>query len=204
MRQVVVFDLGKVLVDFDYTVAAKKVAARSRRQVENLHEFLSGSPLLVQLESGLLTRQQFFAGVQEATGFTGSAEDFFDYFADIFLPIPAMVELHAELRKRQIPTFIFSNTNDIAIGHIRRKFPFFRNFDGYILSYEVGAMKPNTKIYEALESMTQRQGADIFYIDDRLENIQAGAARGWQVVLHESPDATHAALQKFLSLKIQH
>ena len=202
MPPVVVFDLGKVLVDFDYTIAAKKVAARSSRHVENLHEFLSGSPLLAQLESGLLTSRQFFSEVQKATGFSGNAEEFCGYFADIFIPIPAMVELHAALREKQISTYIFSNTNDIAVTHIRRRFPFFGNFDGYILSYEVGAMKPLPKIYEALEAMTGRRGADIFYIDDRLENVQAGAARGWQIVLHESPDATRAALQKFLSVRV--
>jgi len=202
MQPVVVFDLGKVLVDFDYTIAAKKVAARSAITIENLHDFLSSSPLLVQLESGLLTPHQFYTEIQKATGFTGSADEFTNYFADIFAPMPPMVELHAALRKRQIPTYIFSNTNDIAIGHIRRQYPFFGNFDGYILSYEVGAMKPQAKIYEALEKLCGRRGAEIFYIDDRLENVQAGAARGWQIVLHESPDATRAALQKFLSMPI--
>ena len=202
MQPVVVFDLGKVLVDFDYTIAAKKVAARSAITIENLHDFLSSSPLLVELESGLLTPHQFYTEIQKATGFTGSADEFTNYFADIFAPMPPMVELHAALRKRQIPTYIFSNTNDIAIGHIRRQYPFFGNFDGYILSYEVGAMKPQAKIYEALEKLCGRRGAEIFYIDDRLENVQAGAARGWQIVLHESPDATRAALQKFLSMPI--
>jgi len=62
-----------------------------------------------------------------------------------------MIELHAGLWKQKIPTYIFSNTNEIAVGHIRRSFPFFTAFDGYILSYEVGAMKPGPKIYEALE-----------------------------------------------------
>jgi HAD superfamily hydrolase (TIGR01509 family) len=201
MRPVVVFDLGKVLVDFDYTIAAKRIAARSAIHVENLHDFLSSSPLLVQLESGLLTPQQFYTEVQKVTRFTGSGEEFSNYFADIFAPMTPMVELHAALREQQIPTYIFSNTNDIAIGHIRRQYPFFGNFDGYILSYEVGAMKPHAKIYEAMEKMCGRRGADIFYIDDRLENVQAGAARGWQTVMHESPEGTRAALQKFLSMR---
>jgi glucose-1-phosphatase len=202
MRPVVVFDLGKVLVDFDYTIAAKKIAARCAIRMENLHDFLSSSPLLVQLETGLLTSQQFYSEVQKATGFRGSADEFCGYFADIFEPMPPMVELHAALRKRQIPTYIFSNTNDIAVGHIRRQFPFFGNFDGYVLSCEVGAMKPQAKIYEALEKLCGRHGADIFYIDDRLKNVQAGAARGWQMVLHESPEKTRAALQKFLSVTL--
>ena len=98
----------------------------------------------------------------------------------------------------EFTTYIFSNTNDLAIEHVRRNFPFFQNFDGYIFSYEVGAMKPDAKIYEALEKMTGRRGAEIIYIDDRLENIEAGSARGWRTILHETPEKTRAALDKFI------
>jgi glucose-1-phosphatase len=199
MVPVVVFDLGKVLVDFDYSIAARKVAAHSSKEVEHLDQFLSSSPLLVQFETGKLTPTDFFIAIQNATGFKGTAIEFAGYFADIFAPIPEMIELHAGLRKKNIPTYIFSNTNEIAAGHIRSKFPFFSNFNGYILSYEIGAMKPEAKIYEALENASRRSRADIFYIDDRAENVEAGAARGWQTVLHESPQRTRAALEKFMA-----
>src|SRR5580658_6637667 len=199
MTPIVVFDLGKVLVDFDYSIAAKRIAARSAKHIENLHDVLGGSSILVQLESGIISREQFFSEIQKMTGFSGSVDEFFGYFADIFFPMPPMIELHAGLREKKIPTYIFSNTNDIAVEHIRRSFPFFSHFDGYILSYEIGAMKPTANIYEALEKMSGRRGADIFYIDDRLENVEAGAARGWQIVLHETFKKTHAALEKFLS-----
>ena len=74
-----------------------------------------------------------------------------------------MIELHAELRKKKIPTYIFFPIPTTSPWNtIRRSFPFFGHFDGYILSYEVGSMKPNAKIYEALEAMTGRRGEDIF------------------------------------------
>ena len=40
-------------------------------------------------------------------------------------------------------------------------------------------MKPDAKIYEAMERMAGRRGSDLLYIDDRPENIAAGAKRGW-------------------------
>jgi FMN phosphatase YigB (HAD superfamily) len=197
MKPIVVFDLGKVLVDFDYSIAARKIAARSTKQLPNLRHFLGNSPILARFESGLLTRQQFFAEIQQITGFIGNVNEFSGDFADIFLPIPPMIELHAELRQKGYLNYIFSNTNDIAIELIRRNFPFFKNFDGYIFSYKVGAMKPDVKIYEALEKMSGKRGAEIIYIDDRPENVDAGAARGWRVVLHETPEKTRAALNQF-------
>jgi FMN phosphatase YigB (HAD superfamily) len=193
----VVFDLGKVLVDFDYSLATQKLGARSLRPPDNLHSHLGGSPLLVQFETGLITRHEFFAEVQKGTGFRGDLNEFGEFFADIFTPIELMIELHAELRRRGFKTYIFSNTNDLAIEHVRKKFPFFQNFDGYIFSHEVKAMKPDAKIYEAMEKLSGKRGAEIIYLDDRLENIEAGAARGWRTILHETPEKTRADLKTF-------
>jgi putative hydrolase of the HAD superfamily len=197
----IVFDLGKVLVDFDYSIAARKVAARSKISLLNLAVFLSSSPLLVQYESGAVNRRQFFEQIRDDIGFQGDLAEFGGYFADIFTEIPQMTTLHAELRGRGFKTYIFSNTNDLAIEHVERNFPFFKNFDGYIYSCDVGAMKPGAKIYEAMEKLCGRTGADIIYLDDRLENVQAGLARGWRAILHETPEKTRAHLEKIQLVK---
>jgi putative hydrolase of the HAD superfamily len=188
--RVVIFDLGKVLVDFDYSHAGRRIAARGHTSPEAVRSFIDHSPLLIRYESGKMTTAEFYAAVVAATGFDGSMEEFAEFFADIFIPIPGMVELHAELRRKGLPAYILSNTNELAVGHIRRQFPFYANFDGYVLSYEVGAMKPHPEIYEAAERMTGRRGAELVFIDDRPENIATAAARGWQVILQETPEKT--------------
>jgi putative hydrolase of the HAD superfamily len=197
MNPVVVFDLGKVLVDFDYSIAARKVAVRSTKSLLQLATFLSTSPLLVQYECGQITRQQFFDQIRDATGFQGTLEEFSGYFADIFTEIPPMIELHAELGARKIPTYIFSNTNDLAMEHIEKNFPFFKHFNGYIYSYKIGAMKPGAEIYEAMENLCGRRGADIIYLDDRTENVAGGSARGWNAFLHETPQKSRTVIQTF-------
>ena len=49
-----------------------------------------------------------------------------------------------------------------------------------------------------MEAMSGRRGADLIYIDDRLENIEAGAARGWRAILHQTPEQTRAAITSLL------
>jgi HAD superfamily hydrolase (TIGR01509 family) len=192
----VVFDLGKVLLDFDYNIAAQRIAARSKLEPEAVKQVIDGSSLLFRYETGLLTSEEFYREVCVATGFSGNFAQFALLFADIFSAIPAMVEFQAALRKRRLPTYILSNTNDLAVIHIRRQFPFFGNFDGYILSYEHGVMKPDAKIYEIVERQSGRRDGEILYLDDRPENIAGGAARGWQVIVHESPEKTLAAVRQ--------
>lgn len=197
----VVFDLGKVLLDFDYGVATSKLLASSNGRSNELTLFTVTSPLLVRYETGLLTRQQFYDGVCAATGFAGSLEEFGTCFADIFWEIEPMVQLQAALRRRGVPTYIFSNTNELAVAHIRKNFPFFARFDGYILSYEHGAMKPHARLYEVVEEQCGRRGAEILYVDDHPENVAAGQARGWQVILHETPETTRALVERLELLK---
>lgn len=197
MKPVIIFDLGKVLVDFDYSIAADKIRARSVNPPDYHQFFHNLTPLLVQYETGLISRQEFFEEIREAVGFQGSPAEFAEYFAKIFAPIPQMIELHALLRRQGYRTFIFSNTNDLAVEHIRADFSFFGNFDGYILSYEVKAMKPHPPIYEAMESLCGERGENLIYIDDREENVAAGAQRGWRVIHHVTPEQTIAALRNY-------
>jgi len=194
---VLVFDLGKVLVDFDYSIAARKIVPLCAPQTDPTKFFSDHAALLTSYELGMLTAVEFFNQIKTVSGFSGTQAEFNGFFADIFTPIQPMIDLQNELKKTNLPIYVFSNTNDLAVEHIRNRFPFFSDFDGYVLSYEHRAMKPAAKLYEVVERATGRRGEEIVYIDDRPENIQAGIARGWRGILHESTDATREALQKF-------
>ena len=103
-----------------------------------------------------------------------------------------MVEIHARLRRRGIPTYIFSNTNELAVGHIRSSYPFFSEFDGYILSYEHGAMKPAAKLYEVVERQTGRRGAEIPSFGMIARKTSRGARARVAGILQETLDQNPA------------
>jgi epoxide hydrolase-like predicted phosphatase len=192
----VVFDLGKVLVDFDYEISSRKFAALSRCPPNDIRKLIDHSPLLYRFETGLMSNEDFYGEVCSQCGFSGSMADFSAIFADIFTEIKPMTALHAALRKIGVPVYIFSNTNDIAVSHIRAQFPFFANFDGYVLSYKEGVMKPDPRIYEVVERLTGKQGKEIVYLDDRADNIATAVNRGWHALLHVTPEQTIPALRE--------
>lgn len=193
--KVVVFDLGRVLLDFDYRDTEAKLAARSNLPADEIARLFHHATLLGRYERGLLTSAQFFAEFGAATGYCGSFAEFEEIFADIFAPIPSMIGLPAAIRAQGVPVFIFSNTNEIAVTHVRRLHPFFNHFDGYILSYEHGAMKPDDRLYQVVEDTTGHRGREVLYLDDLAENIATGARRGWQVIQHKTPEATKETLR---------
>jgi 2-haloacid dehalogenase len=194
----VVFDLGKVLVDFDYQLAARRLAPLSRLDIDAFRRLIDQSPLLHELETGRIDFPTLVGVMVRETGYAGSLEFFQEAFTDIFTAIPEVIGLHAELRARGVPTYLLSNTSGVASDHVRRRFPFFAHFDGYVMSHEVGHMKPAAPIYEALERMAGLNGADLLYLDDRIDNIEAALARGWQALLHQDASASVAGVRSRL------
>ena len=194
MIKVAAFDIGKVLLDFDYGIFVRRMAPRTQMDVPALDAFLNQSPLLAQYESGRLTSSEFFTVVQKETGFDGTEAEFAAYFEDIFTPIDEIITLQATLAARGLPTYTLSNTNEMAVRHISRAYDFWPRFTGHILSHEVKALKPDPKIYEVFEEITGCLGTEIVYLDDRSENIVAGKNRNWNAIEHRNGADTREAL----------
>lgn len=194
-----VFDLGKVLLDFDYGRAAARMSPFSQTALDDILSTLNQSPLLYRYETGLISTAEFFEEVKTAARFEHGFEQFEELFSDIFSPITEMIEWHARLRRRGLPTYIFSNTNEMAVRYIRRSFHFFADFEGHIFSFEHCSMKPDPKIYEVVEKVAGLRGPALLYIDDRAENIEQGRARGWQSIHHCAPADTIPRVEKLLA-----
>ncbi|MCF7669831.1 MAG: HAD family phosphatase [Verrucomicrobia bacterium] len=186
----VIFDLGKVLLDFDYEIAVRRILDKSSVAPESILFQIQHSPILRDYESGALTTHEFYKQISRETGFTGTEAEFSDMFSDIFSPIESMINIQAELRRRGVPTYILSNTNELAINHILARFPFMKNFNGYVYSYEHGSSKPEQKLYEVIEQTTGYSGPHLLYIDDNPDNVGAALNRNWRALVHRCPDET--------------
>jgi glucose-1-phosphatase len=196
----VVFDLGKVLLDFDYRKAGRNLLEHCSIPEAEITKVLNQSALLFRYETGLMTTNEFFEEVKRASKFCHGLETFEPLFGNIFTPIPEMIALNDRLRAKGIPTYIFSNTNEMAVKHISATYPFFANFSGHIYSYEHRSMKPDPAIYKVVEKISGHSGPGILYIDDREENIAHGTERGWQTIHHADKFDTITRVQTLLPL----
>lgn len=193
MIRIAAFDIGKVLLDFDYRIFVRRMASRTCLDIPAFDRLLTQSPLLADYESGRLDCAAFFRAIQVETGYRGTQDEFASNFEDIFTPIKGTIDLHAEVVASGLPTWTFSNTNSMAIAHISCAYDFWPLFTGHILSHEIGVLKPDPKIYEALEVATGCKGNEIAYLDDLSENIAAAQVRGWHAVQFKSSAQAKAA-----------
>jgi putative hydrolase of the HAD superfamily len=188
-----VFDLGNVLLMFDWQIAADRLCAgtgKSRREVD--HYFMT-TPFAVRLDRGEMSRQEFFETVGGDMGFDGTYEEFALIWSDIFSPNEPMIALARRLRGR-VRRFVLSNTNAIHMDFIFERFPFIREFEGHVFSHEVGAMKPEARIYEfLLKRFTVEAGRAVF-IDDIRANVEGARVAGLHGIHYQDPDQVRQEL----------
>jgi FMN phosphatase YigB (HAD superfamily) len=96
----IVFDLGKVLIDFDYGLSARHLARTATSTAAQIKDLIDHSSLLFDYEKGHLTSRQFHEAIRQKTGYPGSFDEFAGVFADIFSPIDEMIELHQSLKNQ--------------------------------------------------------------------------------------------------------
>lgn len=96
--------------------------------------------------------------------------------------------------RQKVAVIILSNTNPLHIRAIRQKYQIFDQVDGHVLSYEVGAIKPNAAIYHAALSKARITAAEALFIDDLPENVAAAQALGIQA--HQYTNLN--SLQRFI------
>ena len=60
-------------------------------------------------------------------------------------------------------------------------------FDPIITSYEAQSMKPHAGIYELAAKRVNLPPEEIFFVDDRAENVEGARKLGWQAVRYTTP-----------------
>jgi epoxide hydrolase-like predicted phosphatase len=123
-----------------------------------------------------------------------------DFFAGDALN-ESLVSYVQRLREADYKTGILSNFADDARYVWSRVYPFIQYFDGIVISYEVGLMKPDPRIYHlALESLDVEPNEALF-IDDFSENIQGAKAVGLQALHFTDPEVAQQRLIEITGVK---
>lgn len=198
-QKTIVFDLGNVLLSFDFRVAANQLAKHAQLSAREIVSLINQSELLHQFERGEISSEEFYTEVAQASKYQESLDQFRMDFSDIFEEIQPMVDYFRQLKTNGNRVALFSNTNEMATEFIRKKFSFFSDFDVTFLSYQHGLMKPDAALYRKVETSLERSGKELFFIDDRPENIAAAIERNWSGIMHTDAHQTIEAANTWLT-----
>jgi putative hydrolase of the HAD superfamily len=179
---VIVFDLGNVLVPFDYTNSIEKLEATEKNLGKKFWEFYKGNyDIHRQFERGKISKEKFIDLMLASIENKIDSETFCKYYAKIFTVNEDVVSLLPELKKNYL-LVLLSNTNCIHHEYGWKDFEFLKYFDKQILSHLVGAVKPEENIYKEVESFTGKPPEEHIFIDDIAEYTEKAKSRGWDAI----------------------
>ena len=193
------FDIGRVLLDFDFETSMRRIL---KDETDDSYERLIRSiDLRNDLEKGIIGPSEFINQAIEVIDPSISFHEFETAWRNIFTPIPAMWEVVNNLKSDGHRLILFSNTNAIHCPWVFAEFPQFSQFDGAVLSYEVGSMKPDAPIYEHAIREFDLDPAHTLYIDDLPDNIATGQRFGFRC--HQYDFRNHPAFEAWLAAELQ-
>jgi HAD superfamily hydrolase (TIGR01509 family) len=200
MIRAFLFDIGNVLLKFDFSRALAKLAAES--EVHDPVDVLARiDQIKVGYEDGQIDRPAFLRAVFDVLRYRGTEAQFIAAWEEIFDVNEPMVALVEKLKGR-FPLYLLSNTGCIHRDYFFRHYPFFGAFNGGIYSYEVKQSKPNRVIYETTARILGIEPATTFFIDDLLPNIEAARAFGFRAH-HYHYDRHEALLAELREIGIE-
>jgi len=183
--EAVFFDLGRVIVDFDYLPAIGKLFSSCRpgkipdenALSDRLFHPLHG--INRAFDTGKLTPEEFHDQLCQRFSYTGSFDEFVALWNGIFISKPEVEEIIRALAGRT-RLFIISNTNPLHFAHIVRHYDILNTFEDAFLSYRIGACKPEREIFQAALDRTGVDASRAIFIDDMKNHVEAAKKLGFQ------------------------
>jgi putative hydrolase of the HAD superfamily len=181
----IVFDLGMVLIPFDYTIAVKRLNQIEQNLGNRFIEFYNSNyHLHREFEKGLMTEAEFISKMLTIVDHKIERETFCKIYSEIFSLNEDVISLLPVLKK-DYKLFLLSNTNSIHQKYGWQKYEFLKYFDKLILSHEVQLLKPEEKIYREVEKASGFSSEEHFYIDDIKEYVDTAIKLGWDAVVFD-------------------
>ncbi len=182
----VVFDIGNVLIEwqperfYDKTIGpARRLAMFAALDLHDMNE---------QIDRGAPFKETIYATAEANPDWGDEIRMWHDHWIELASPvIDHSLRLMKALQAKGMPVFSLTNfgvgSYDFAASH----YPFLREFDRDFISGHMKVTKPDARIYEMLEQASGLSGADLIFTDDRGDNIEMAAKRGWRTHLFEGP-----------------
>lgn len=184
----VVFDLGMVLVPFDYKIMVNKL-----EQIEDglgnhfIDSYRSNYHIHRDFERGKIGTEDFISQMLKVLNNKIDSETFCKFYSEIFTINQNVVDL-LPILKNDFRLFLLSNTNALHHQYGWKDYLFIHHFEKLILSHEVGAVKPEEKIFRAVELASKLPSGEHILIDDIAEYVEAAKNLGWDGVQFKGYD----------------
>ena len=191
------FDLGNVLFHFDREIAFRKMARVAGITPDRVGQIIYDSGLQRRYESGEVSSQEFYEAFCREAHTRPDYDALAHASSEMFQLNHRVVPIVTQLAAANYPLGILSNTCQTHWEHVSSGqysiLP--AAFTVEVLSYRVGAMKPDARIYHAAAQLAGVVPQEIFFTDDLAVNVAAARQFGFDAVQYTGPADLARALR---------
>lgn len=199
-----IFDFGKVLVDYDFE-------AFFRKHVPDIERRRSFAPFLYNEETQrILDREERpFSELMEEIidkhkDFEPEIRTFMQLYPEIVIgEMPGMKELITRLKKDGYKIYGLTNWCS-KVYETMAQYEIFKLLDGQVISSEEHAIKPEPAIYRCLFERFSIKPEECVFTDDKVENIKGGEALGMKGIVFENAKQYEVELRKIINGSCNH
>lgn len=195
MITTVIFDLGGVLLRTENRHPRARLAQRLGMTSEELERKVYGSREAMRGEISAETHRD---AVLKNLGLPeGGFKEFGDEFWGGDRIDIKLVDFIRGLQ-RDYTTALLSNAWDDLRSLLIKYWKIDDAFDQMFISAEMGLVKPDPKIYQAVEADLEKNPAEMVFVDDFIENVDAAREAGWNAIHFRSREGALAELAEYL------
>lgn len=196
-RNVVVFDLGGVLIDWDPRYLYRKLFQDEAEMEHFLANVCTGDWNLQQ-DGGRSFAEACAALKRDYPAHSEMIDAWFERFDEMMAgPIAGTVDILAELREQEVPIYALSNWSAETFPVAQKRFEFLQWFRAVFLSGEVRLVKPDPRIFQRFCERFALRPEQIIYVDDLPRNVEAAGRLGMHAIQFTDPASLRDELVEF-------
>jgi epoxide hydrolase-like predicted phosphatase len=198
MITTVIFDLGGVLVRTEDRQPRQQLAESHGLSFQELEGLVYGSASARQATIGKISKDAHLDAVLESLGLPADAsKEFGDRFWGGDRLDLVLVDFIRGLRQEYL-TALLSNAWDDLRSMLVNYWKIADAFQEIFISGEMGLAKPDPAIYQEVVKRLAVDPAEIVFVDDFIENVEAARQAGWNAVHFRSREQALAELAEYL------
>lgn len=188
MIRTCLFDMGNVLLHFSHDRMCQQMGTLCGKTGDDLRRLLLDSGVQWEFERGMMSAEEFHRRFQEMVGTMVDFDKLIIAASDIFELNRPMTGILQSLKDQSLRLVLFSNTSVWHYEFIKKRFEILDYFDEHVVSFEVGAIKPEPEMYQAGLRAIRCTPQECFYTDDIPRYIEASRKHGFDAEVFTDTD----------------
>jgi 2-haloacid dehalogenase len=195
--QAIIFDFGNVLLEWNPRYVYQRFFPNDPEAMERFFREVNFADWNLQQDKG----RPFAEGVailsEKFPHYTQLIQAYHENWKDsIGAVYDGTIEILKQLKQAGYPLYGLSNWSAETFPVAREKYDFFDLFDDFVLSGEVGHVKPDPEIFRIMLEKIGKPAEECLFIDDSLTNVDQAQKMGFATIHFHSPVQLAAALRE--------